>query len=243
MMRVVPAIAAAAALGSGAFAVDPAAPKYDPNRAISAAMDAASKPVDPAAAAVRKSVDSRILVLGTNGAWSVEKEGNFNLNKPTATVIERDPAGNLAITQQGGGIKDRSAQRFSSDFAAVEKLLRQAQSFTYRVTDQWGTPEDLERYKFGDCMDKSVWLTSKLREAGFSDVKTVLGLPPGADTGHAWVEMRIGGEPYILETTTQEPPRPRAQAGPLYDSRYPTIGYFDSRGFHESPRFPRAPRR
>lgn len=209
-------------------------PSYKQSDAYDNAMTAMQRKKDPSKQATRAAIDSRVMVLGTNGQWEVTKQGSAGYHQDTATVIQRSKDGALQITQKGEGIKDRSSNRYASDMQIVREELANAQRFKYALTDGWGRPEDMEKYKQGDCADKSFWLAAKLTEYGFPDVRVVLGRRPGAPIGHAWVELPINGTQFILETTTDDPPQKRATAGPRYDTLHPTVGYFDRNGFHEA---------
>ncbi len=227
------AIALASALAAGRATAAPRdQPAYKDADAYDNAMSAMRRGKDPNKLATRSAIDSRVLTLGTNGQWRVEKPGSAGYYQDTATVLQRDNGGGLQVTQKGEGIKDRSANRYASDMQIVREQLANAQRFKYAITDSWGRPEDMEKYKKGDCADKSFWLAAKLTEYGFNDVRVVLGHREGAPVGHAWVELPVNGTAYILETTTADPPQKREVAGYRYDAEHPTVGFFDRDGFH-----------
>jgi len=170
-------------------------------------LDTCNRPIDRDATANRKSVDSRILTKGPDGKWVVEKQGSHGLYQQTSTVITKNEDGKLALSQKGTGIKDRSANRYATDMSLVIKYLKESQSFTYKITDGWGMPEELEKFKIGDCADKSNWLFDKLLKSSFDNLFFVCAAPSKlGDSGHAWVEVRVNGEDYILETTSKEEP-------------------------------------
>jgi len=210
----------------------PKQPTYKDSDAYDNAMAAMRRKKDPSKQATRSAIDSRVISLDTNGQWRVVKPGSAGFHQDTATVIQRAEDGAMRVTQKGEGIKDRSSNRYASDMQIVRQELSNAQRFTYAITDNWGRPEDIEKFKKGDCADKSFWLAAKLTEYGFGGVRVVLGRLPGAPVGHAWVELPINGTAYILETTTDDPPKTRAAAGAKYDAEHPTVGYFDRDGFH-----------
>ncbi|GEM_PF-3212598 len=210
----------------------PSVPRYSTTQAEQGARDALSRPVDPDLASRRSAVDSRIMVLDANGSWKVQKQGSFGYSQQTATVIDRTSSGQLVTTQKGTGIKNSNLPRFASDMRIVTEFLGQAQKFTYCKTEYWGRPEDLEKAQKGDCADKSFWLASKLIQTGMQGVRVVCGKRPEEAVGHAWVEVPVNGESYILETTTQEPPKLKSQHAPLYYSKYPPMVFFDRSGAH-----------
>jgi hypothetical protein len=207
-------------------------PHYKADDQMDSAMAAMQRQKDPDKLASRSAVDSRVLVLGHDGQWRVEKPGSHGYHQDTATVLKRGQDGQLSVTQKGQGVKDRSANRYASDFEIVRRELIHAQQFTYEITDNWGRPEDLDRYKKGDCADKSFWLAAKLTEFGFSGVRVVLGHQEGAPAGHAWVELPVNGTDYILETTTEDPPLKKTEAAARYNTLNPPVAYFDRSGYH-----------
>jgi hypothetical protein len=160
----------------------------------------------------------------------VEKPGSRGWYQDQSTVLVAGTNGQLQVATQGTGIKDRNAPRFAGDESRVAKLLREAQAFTYARTDSWGRPEDLEKYKVGDCADKSFWLASKLQEAGFTSARVVCGIRDGAKEGHAWVEVKVNGQDMLLETTSTDAPLPLWQAKLEYYLRYPPYAAFDRSG-------------
>lgn len=226
------ALALATGFTATPHAAPPAQPSYKTEDAYDNAMSAMQRGRDAGKLATRSAIDSRVLVLGTNGQWQVEKPGSAGHYQDTATVLQRSQEGGLQVTQKGEGIKDRSANRYATDMQIVREELANAQRFKYAITDSWGRPEDMEKYKQGDCADKSFWLAAKLTEYGFSNVRVVLGHRKGAPFGHAWVELPINGNEYVLETTTEDPPQNKAAASQRYKAEHPTVGYFDRNGFH-----------
>ena len=211
------------------------APAYAPDRAIERGLEAVTRPVDPTAVSTRGPVDSRVLVLDSNGSWQVQKTGSGGWYREQSTVLERGSNGTLQVTVAGTGVKDRTARRFASDRDRVTDLLREAQSFRYVETPSWGRPEDLEKYQEGDCADKSFWLAAKLQEAGFASARVVCGIREGAKVGHAWVEVEVEGDAFYLETTTADPPVPlRTVRSALY-AAHPPRAVFGRNGLRLSP--------
>lgn len=76
-------------------------------------------------------------------------------------------------------------------------------------TDYWQTPSQLIRTRIGNCANKAFLLAALLRNELVADrVHAVLGnLYNGKPGGHAWVQAKVNGIDYILEST-----RPDAQA-------------------------------
>lgn len=73
-----------------------------------------------------------------------------------------------------------------------------------RQNDLWCDPSTVIRIGVGNCANKSFLLTSLLRNTLTSDqVFCVLGnLHNGTVGGHAWVQVKLGGRTYVVESTT-----------------------------------------
>ncbi len=69
--------------------------------------------------------------------------------------------------------------------------------------DLWNSPSITARVKVGNCANKAFLMTSLLRQELSSDqVHCVLGnLYNGKAGGHAWVQVALNGEDFIVETT------------------------------------------
>jgi hypothetical protein len=234
MTRLVCSLTLSLAL-AGFAALRAEGPEYAPDRAVERGLESVTRPVDPAAIATRGAVDSRVLVLGSNGAWQVEKAGSGGWYREQSTILERGTNGELQVTVAGTGVKDRTARRFASDFERVADLLRQAQAFRYVETPSWGRPEDLEKYQEGDCADKSFWLAAKLQEAGFASARVVCGIRNGARVGHAWVEVEVDSDVLYLETTTEDPPVPLRTVRAMLYATHPPRVVFGRNGLRVAP--------
>ena len=95
--------------------------------------------------------------------------------------------------------------------------------------DLWNSPSITARVKVGNCANKAFLMTSLLRqELSPSQVHCVLGnLYNGKAGGHAWVQVTLNGQDYIVETT-----RPDVQ--PLVSvsntERYEAVHLFNDEG-------------
>ena len=74
--------------------------------------------------------------------------------------------------------------------------------------DLWNMPSITARVKVGNCANKAFLLTSLLRQdLPSSQVHCVLGnLYNGRPGGHAWVQVKLSGLDYIVETTKADVP-------------------------------------
>jgi hypothetical protein len=92
--------------------------------------------------------------------------------------------------------------------------------------DLWTMPDLTTRTRVGNCAVKSFLLASLLRnELPPDQVYCTLGnLYNGKPGGHAWVSVRLGGQEYVMESTTPSaPPLVLASAA----ERYEPVHYFN----------------
>lgn len=68
--------------------------------------------------------------------------------------------------------------------------------------DYWQTPKETERLGTGDCEDKAFYLQDKLKKQGIeSEVCFGLLVFTERESGHAWVEYKLGGRSYVVDPT------------------------------------------
>ena len=74
--------------------------------------------------------------------------------------------------------------------------------------DLWNSPSITSRIKVGNCANKSFLLASLIRrELPANAVHCVLGnLYNGTIGGHAWVQVQLRGDDYIVESTREDAP-------------------------------------
>jgi hypothetical protein len=91
--------------------------------------------------------------------------------------------------------------------------------------DFWQSPAMCSKTHVGNCANKAFLLASLLRNEFTADqVHVVLGnLYNGHASGHAWVEVQVGGDSYIVESTRNDVPLSIAS---LTD-RYEPVHYFN----------------
>jgi len=79
-----------------------------------------------------------------------------------------------------------------------------AKAITYKeekIGDYWQTPNETIQYKTGDCEDKTIYLQRLLTDRGIKS-RIVFGKGKPTDAQfHAWNEVEINGEIYILDAT------------------------------------------
>ena len=100
--------------------------------------------------------------------------------------------------------------------------------------DLWNTPAITRRVKVGNCANKSFLLCSLLRNQLSADqVQCVLGnLHNGKPGGHVWIQLSLGGQDYIMEST-------RADVPPFVPvvatERYESIHLFNDKNIYTIP--------
>lgn len=99
--------------------------------------------------------------------------------------------------------------------------------------DLWMEPSLTRRVKVGNCANKAFLLASLVRnELPVENVSCVLGnLYNGKPGGHAWVQVNITGQDYIMESTSKEAPLVLAQNA----TRYESIHYFNDQNVYTVP--------
>ena len=88
----------------------------------------------------------------------------------------------------------------------VKALMRQGREFRYHLDNPYvpAMPEETERYRVGDCKDKSLWLCDRLND---SSVRFVIGKTHrNARMSHAWVMWQNEGRWWILDCTLKSDP-------------------------------------
>lgn len=99
---------------------------------------------------------------------------------------------------------------------------------TFRQNDLWCDPSLTIRTGYGNCANKAFLLTSLLRrDLNEDEVYCVMGnLYNGHAGGHAWVQVNIDGEEFIVEATKTSPPAmvpvqnaPRYEAVHLFNDK------------------------
>ena len=109
---------------------------------------------------------------------------------------------------ESSGVFLPQALSITPDSQSLDSFFQRARRFRYapdaRGGDEWQTPAETERRFSGDCEDKSVWLFARLKEAGFTHVRLVIGKYRMFDPNyHVWVTVTTNGQTYILDAALQ----------------------------------------
>ena len=94
-------------------------------------------------------------------------------------------------------------------FGSLQNLFFVAKSFRYvsdGSRDHWQTPQETEVKRSGDCEDKALWLITKLKQSGFSNLRLVIGRYRNFDKKlHVWLTYTTPtGKTYLLDPTIQK---------------------------------------
>jgi hypothetical protein len=108
-------------------------------------------------------------------------------------------------------------------------------SFLAYKLDFWQLPAETIQWRKGDCEDRAILLCTMMRIAGVSasHVRVVVGVVHfnGGQSGHAWIEFKIGNVWYALETTC--PTCNYIPRDTYYDLFYPDVlGWFNDVEVH-----------
>jgi transglutaminase-like putative cysteine protease len=100
--------------------------------------------------------------------------------------------------------------KISAQEEYIAQCFAKARAIEYKHDDPeyWQLPEETIELKTGDCEDKAFYLLSMLSEKGIKSrivVGHTLGIHRGvnaSDSLHAWNEVEINGETYVLDATS-----------------------------------------
>jgi transglutaminase-like putative cysteine protease len=102
--------------------------------------------------------------------------------------------------------------------------------------DFWQLPRETIEWRKGDCEDRSILLCTMMRIAGVpaDNVRVVLGVVhfTGGQSGHAWIEFKMGNTWYALESTCAM--CNYFEKAYYYNSYNPDVwGWFNDREYHD----------
>ena len=80
--------------------------------------------------------------------------------------------------------------------------IESLRAIPYGFSTQWKTPAEVETAATADCKGKAVALYEKLRSAGASNFRLVIGRrAPSSRSTHAWLEWSTADGIYVLDPT------------------------------------------
>ena len=84
----------------------------------------------------------------------------------------------------------------------VNHWIQGLRAIPYGFSTQWKTPAEVESAVTADCKGKSVALYEKMRSAGVTNLRLVIGRrTPSSKSTHAWLEWSTAGGTYVLDPT------------------------------------------
>jgi transglutaminase-like putative cysteine protease len=145
-------------------------------------------------------------------------------NEPDITMLWNSLTGNSIVLQDKiMAAWDWVATRVAyKPFITAEIRVENQSSYQ---GDFWQSPAMCAKTHVGNCANKAFLLTSLLRNTMQPfEVYCVLGnLYNGHASGHAWVEVELGGQSYIVEATRPDVPMVPAKEA----TRYEPVHYFN----------------
>ena len=96
----------------------------------------------------------------------------------------------------------KTIQNTGVSLRLVNHWIESLRNIPYGFSTQWKTPSEVESAATADCKGKSVALYEKMRSAGASNLRLVIGRrTPSSKSTHAWLEWSTAGETYVLDPT------------------------------------------
>ena len=84
----------------------------------------------------------------------------------------------------------------------VNHWIESLRAIPYGFSTQWKTPAEVETAATADCKGKAVALYEKLRSAGASNFRLVIGRrAPSSRSTHTWLEWSTADGIYVLDPT------------------------------------------
>jgi predicted transglutaminase-like cysteine proteinase len=84
----------------------------------------------------------------------------------------------------------------------VNQWMADLRAIPYGFTPEWKTPVEVQTGAVADCKGKAVALYEKMRAAGESNIRLVIGKrTPTSRKTHAWLEWSSNGSTYVLDPT------------------------------------------
>lgn len=90
----------------------------------------------------------------------------------------------------------------ATSLALVNGWMADLRGIPYGFTKTWKTPDETESGAPADCKAKAVDLYTKMRSAGATNVRLVIGRRTSASRStHAWLQWETGSGSYVLDPT------------------------------------------
>ena len=96
----------------------------------------------------------------------------------------------------------KTAQNTDLSLRLVNHWIENLRAIPYGFSTQWKTPAEVESAVTADCKGKAVALYKKMRSAGASNVRLVIGRRTSSSRStHAWLEWSTSNGTYVLDPT------------------------------------------
>ncbi len=98
--------------------------------------------------------------------------------------------------------------------AIVNHWIQDLRSIPYGFSQEWKTPEEVEKAPAADCKGKAVALYEKMRENGATNLRLIIGKRASTSRKtHAWLEWTTESGSYVLDPTINWSAYPVAKVG------------------------------
>jgi predicted transglutaminase-like cysteine proteinase len=95
----------------------------------------------------------------------------------------------------------------SLSLAAVNQWMMELRALPYHYSRHWQTPNEVSFGQVGDCKGKALALYARMRNAGATNLRLVIGKHHIYDSAtHAWLEWETSDGSYVLDPTFDETP-------------------------------------
>jgi hypothetical protein len=91
--------------------------------------------------------------------------------------------------------------------ALVNQWMTELRAIPYHYSRSWQTPDEVDFAQVGDCKGKALTLYARMRNAGATNLRLVIGKRHVYDSAtHAWLEWETSAGSYLLDPTFDEAP-------------------------------------
>ena len=100
--------------------------------------------------------------------------------------------------------------------ATVNQWMMELRAIPYHYSRYWQTPNEVDFAQVGDCKGKSLALYARMRNAGATNLRLVIGKHHIYDSAtHAWLEWETSAGIYLLDPTFAEAPVKLTELDPM----------------------------
>jgi predicted transglutaminase-like cysteine proteinase len=122
--------------------------------------------------------------------------------QPVFFAVNSTPYDNQMIRVHAVLQRGKTAQNTEISLRLVNHWIENLRAIPYAFSTQWKTPAEVESAAAADCKGKSVALYEKMRSAGASNFRLVIGRRTSSSRStHAWLEWSTSNGTYVLDPT------------------------------------------